>query len=159
MLYLCIYRFLFFSFLGCYMHGCYKCFAQNSPGPSGFKHYETRDRGKIRLKLLRAHPQIKKVTVVWGCDFDAKNPEIQKVVEDYKRQHGVPKTMDLREGFRGGITEVFAVRASSDKLVETWKAKYPKDQHRIKPEMADMCLVDINSSYCKSFYNKYDKLF
>ena len=89
------------EYFGCYMHSCPKHCRGDGHGPHGVKHYENYERGQRRLKMLRNHPEISQVIVVWGCEFDFKAEETQEIIDNYISEHGSPKVIDRREAFRG----------------------------------------------------------
>ena len=96
--------------MGCYWHGCIRCFKRNRDKPLSEHNFETlEDRySKTMAISRRIRANNYELIVKWECEFRMEleqNPEIS----NYLGQHGLTKNPPLnpREAFYGGRTENF----------------------------------------------------
>lgn len=100
------------EFLGCFWHGCPKCFARTAVNPVNTKgmdvlHNEVLDREQA-LSKAGFTPLF-----VWECDWNtmvAESDDIRNFVESLE----MVSPLEPREAFFGGRTEAFTLHADSD---------------------------------------------
>ena len=93
-----------YEFLGCFYHGCPKCF------PNRDERYHKPDNHSMREvyentfeKILTLEQAGYDVEFIWGCDWSSMkkaDPEIQRFVDSLQ----LTSHLDPREGFYGGRT-------------------------------------------------------
>ncbi|XP_031342995.1 uncharacterized protein LOC116170631, partial [Photinus pyralis] len=94
-----------FEMMGCFYHGCVKCFKNDRDKPIHSNSYETMDlRYENTLSKINHLNQLGyEVIVKWECEFKQDtNPNINKYVSEHPLVHFAP--LNARDSFYGGRT-------------------------------------------------------
>ncbi|XP_071104149.1 uncharacterized protein [Haliotis cracherodii] len=129
-----------FEFMGCFWHGCTKCYkaVRCEPHPTlGTTMREVYQKTLYRLAVLSKHKDVEKIVQIWECEFkdsQKTNPELKGFLSTFEY---LTDPLDTRDAFFGG-------RTNATKL------------HYTAQEEEEIKYVDVCSLYpyiCK--YGKY----
>ena len=133
-----------YEFYGCLFHGC-ACARAKATNSHGIRVSEAREMTRWRKQLLRALPEVENFVEMWHCTWEKikkDNPAVQHACQDF-REGEIFERADMRETYRGGVAEVFALSFNTLKVKDVVGALCP-DQ---STEHIEASLVDYNSMY------------
>jgi hypothetical protein len=148
------YVFFFYSIARCLYHGCKACFGKvwNRGTHLGRSPRDAYEQTMRREAVLLRSPKIDRVIRRWGCEeklYLKQNKEARQLIKDYyaRRLVPVPRGVDARRSYKGGLCDVLCARYDAEALKKLWRVEYPNVSEADLHQLTSAFIVDFNSFY------------